>query len=108
MTNPIKMRDYKKDFVALLKEMMHDNNTGLIGPMIAEGLREANRPGLQMAVRDRIERNLFSGHGGIKKFETTSGGRIWIYLDDMKVEDIESYDKNGQLEAAFTFGKTCM
>lgn len=102
------MRDYKKNFVALLKEMMHDNNTGLIGPMIAEGLRETKSLGLQIAVRDRIEHNLCSGHGGIKKFETTSGGHIWLYLDDMKVEDIESYDKNGQLEATFTFGKICM
>ena len=50
------MKDYKKEFVALLNEMHKDNNDGLIPIMIAEGLYEcdANKDFLEYWVCQHI------------------------------------------------------
>ena len=103
------MRDYKKDFVALLQEMMHDECGGMIVPMIVEGLAEVDtNHSLDLYVMKGIEKNIFGGkgeHGSIRKFETTAGGHVWLYLDDMKVEDIECYNKKGQYTHTVSFKK---
>ena len=37
-----KAMDYKERFIALINEMVRDNNTGLIPMVIGEGLRESD------------------------------------------------------------------
>ena len=101
--------DYKDKFVALLKKMERDGMGGVIPLMIAEGLAEVDtNHSLDRYVMKGIEKNIFGGkgeHGGIRKFETTSGGHVWLYLDDMKVEDIECYNKKGQYTHTVSFKK---